>query len=674
MTGAPLPVEGPRTAAKRLSFAMFTKAELDASSKSLGGIADMTKSAINTIDAIRRGDEVIQLAFKEDPTNNLFHGIWKPKVGLVPDNVIKALARTDDLVATILGTRANQLAAFGRELQDRFSTGCRIEPRAGIMNGLDEHVREQLSKRIDAAAELINTCGHVEGFPIDRQLSLSTFLYEQARNAVLFGRFATEVLWRQATDGMKFLAFRPVDAGTIYFAHPRKDQQDPNVRLRAMQALETMYGQKLKKDDIENDKYCYYQVINGRPVQGFTADELYVWNMYPCTDIELGGYPITPCDTALSAITTHLNITTHNKLYFQNGRAARGMIIIQSDDVDDSYLEVIRQHFQATATGVEKSWRVPVFGIGVEDTMQWIPMELQGGRDMEFQYLSDQNARVIMSAWQISPEELPGYQHLARGTNNMALSESNNEYKLEAARDVGIRPLLAQFQDFLNNRILPLIDPVVAKYCTLKLYGLDADTPERESTRITQDMPLHMTYDEVLERVEKDPVGKEFGGEFPMNPGFQAIIKNYLTAGQIIEKFFGIEGASKDPSLQYIESPMWFQYQQMMMQLQQAAQQPQGAPPGSQPPPGGGGGSDGPPSGAESGGEGGQNGPEPSNSVSEGADQAMQSMSKSEAQLTVNQRRILFQHNKTVDNVMSTWKREAKQILSVARRARIKRS
>jgi hypothetical protein len=57
---------------------------------------------------------------------------------------------------------------------------------------------------------------------------------------------------------------------------------------------------------------------------------------------------------------------------------------------------------------------------------------------MEFQYLNDTNARVIMSAFQVSPEELPGYQHLSRGTNNQALSESNNEYKLEAARDVGI--------------------------------------------------------------------------------------------------------------------------------------------------------------------------------------------------------------------------------------------
>lgn len=663
MTGKEIPeITGP---GKKLRFAMLTKSEMDSAAKSMGELDDLTKSAMSTISAIRRGDQIIQLAFQDDPLSKNFTGIYRQKVGLVPDNVSKALARTDDLVGAILAVRANQLSAFGRELQDRFSTGFRIEPRDGIMNGLDEPSRKKMLDRIAACEKLISTCGYTDGFDADRQISLSRFMFEQGRNSVLFGRFATEMLWKKNAEGKKvFHAFRPVDAGTIYFAAPREDQQDKTIRARALQALEQYYGQKLIKDKVEADKYTYYQVINNRPVQGFTADELFVWSIYPCTDIELGGYPVTPVDIAIQAITTHLNIVTHNKLYFQNGRAARGMIIVQSDDVDDSYLEVIRQHFQASATGVEKSWRVPVFGIGAEDKVAWQPMELQGGRDMEFQYLSDQNARVIMSAWQISPEELPGYQHLARGTNNMALSESNNEYKLEAARDVGIRPILSNFQDFLNNRILPVVDPVVAKYCYLKLYGLDADTPEREATRIGTDMPLHGTYDETLERVEKDPVGRRWGGEFPMNPGYQAIIDKYLTVGEILEHFFDREGAAKDPALQYIRDPFWFNYQQMLLQLQQAASQPQQPPPGSQPP-----GGDQPKDDQRSK-FGAPDAPqEPTSPLAAGADTAMEGLGKSEAQMATNARRVLVQHQKTVDGVMSAWAREAKEILQVARRA-----
>jgi S1-C subfamily serine protease len=74
----------------------------------------------------------------------------------------------------------------------------------------------------------------------------------------------------------------------------------------------------------------------------------------------------------------------------------------------------------------------------------------------------------------MSPEELPGYAHLSRGTNNQALSESNNEYKMQAARDVGIKPLIKQWEDFLNACILPILDPTLAKLVTIQLLGLDA--------------------------------------------------------------------------------------------------------------------------------------------------------------------------------------------------------
>jgi hypothetical protein len=64
--------------------------------------------------------------------------------------------------------------------------------------------------------------------------------------------------------------------------------------------------------------------------------ECLVHNFYQVTDVELDGYPVTPLDTMISAVTTHINITTHNKLYFQSGRASRGMLVIKSDDVDET--------------------------------------------------------------------------------------------------------------------------------------------------------------------------------------------------------------------------------------------------------------------------------------------------------------------------------------------------
>jgi hypothetical protein len=199
------------------------------------------------------------------------------------------------------------------------------------------------------------------------------------------------------------------------------------------------------------------QVIDGRPVQAFTADECVVHNCYPITDVELANYPLTPLDTVISAVTTHVNITTHNKLFFQSGRATRGMLVIKSEDVDDNITARIKQAFQASINSVNNSWRMPVFGIGKEDEVNWQPFDMQGQRDQEFQYLRHERPRDPLRV----PDEPRGASGLrspvARHEQPGAV-ESQQRVQVAAHRDVGLRPLVAHFQDFLNYCILPLLD------------------------------------------------------------------------------------------------------------------------------------------------------------------------------------------------------------------------
>lgn len=645
-----------------VKFSMYDAAEVEVLSKAETG-ESLEKSLTNSMSAIRGGSSVTQLAFKEDPVNrSYYNSLWVHKRLLCPDELLKRIALTDSLVAAILAVRSNHLSAFGRKLEDRFSTGFRIEPRRGVMQKADTDTKEALQKRIDAAEKKMAACGSEYGWDDDDRMNLSTFLHQQCRNGILFGRFATEVVTIQGLDGeKKFHSFRPVDAGTIYRAVPNRDA-DVKLRQQALRQLEKIKGEKLVPERFTNDEYSWIQVIQNQPRQAFTSKELIVHNIYTTTDYELLGYPVTPIDTALSETCTHMNITQMNKLYFQNGRAARGMVIIKSADVTQDIIAQIRQHFQASINSVNNSFRVPIFGIEPTDEITWQPLEAQGGRDQEFQYLSDANARSLCAAFQISPEEIPGYQHLSRGTNNRSLSEGDNEYILEAHRDIGIRPLLAQFQDFLNTRILPLIDPGLVEHCTLKLYGLDSDSAEKESTRLAQDLPLHGTMDEALERTEKDPLGKRWGGTFPLNPSWQAAVAPYLTAGELREKFFGIEGASKDPKWDFCRDPMWIQWQQMQMQAQQAQQQTQmqqqqpqtGAPP---------------PDGSSQGQGQAQEDPQQQgqdsgdSEIANGADQVLQALGKSELNLPPNRRRLVTQHKKIVDTLMGEWERESKQAL-----------
>jgi hypothetical protein len=619
----------------------------------------LAKSVLNMLNGT--DDSIERLAFERDPTRvTEFAGIYRPKVQLIPDSLLKRMAIQDDLVAAVVHTRSSHVSQFGRKQEDRHSKGFKLVVDETVLSKLGEEHKNKLQERVDRAEKLLLTCGHTEGWTNQDRCSFSEYLYMSARNAVVVGRLATEVIHvpdKSDPEKRRFHSFRPTDAGTIYYAAP---YQEANAQLReqALALLAQMKNEKLQPEKFKADEYAWVQVIEGRPMQAFAPEEMLVHNFYPTTDIELQGYPLTPMDTAISAITTHINITTHNKMYFQSGRAARGMLVIKSTDVDVEVVQAVKQQFNADINGVNNAWRMPVFGIGPEDELTWQAID-SGGRDMEFQFLADSNARTILAAFQMSPEELPGYQHLTRGTNNQALSESNEEYKLTAARDVGIRPMLAKVEDFLNTDIFPLIDPELAKVCKIKLVGLDLDTEEKESVRLSQDMPLHMVYDEVLQKVEKKPLGAGLTGAIPLNPTVWQNVQMMMTFGEIQERFMGIKDASKDASKQFYMNPFWFQFQEMKMQEAQAQQQAQQP----QPAPGGGGDSGGgerPPA---------ENGAEQGGDLSSGIDQALQvlgqngSLSKSESNLPAAKRKLKQRIAQTNRLIMAEWRAEQTKLV-----------
>jgi hypothetical protein len=545
--------------------------------KTLGEIKTPTlvKSIMNLFGS-ESGENIERLAFEVDPSlNNEYAALYKQKVRLIPNSFLKKIAIQDDLVAAIVHARANQISSFGKPQPDRFSTGFKIELKSHVAERASKEQKEEIAKRIDRAVKLIETCGETKGWSDRERMTFSQFLHLQSRNALIFGHFDTEFVHvlDSATGEERFHSWRPIDAGTIYKAAPYSAAAE-SVRKQARLLLQQLKNKRLEPEKFEADEYAWVQVIEGRPVQAFTDTECVVHNVYPVTDVELQGYPLTPIDTAVASIVTHINIVKHNRLYFENGRAAKGMIVIRSDDVTEAVVSRIRQQFMASINTVNNSWRMPVFGVGRQDEINWTPID-SSSRDMEFQYLSDQNARVILSAFQMSPEELPGYAHLARGTNAQALAESNNEWKLEAARDVGIRPLLGHLQDFVNARIMPLVDPELAELAEFRLIGIDAETPEKENVRLQQDMPLHMTFDDVLQQVQKKTIGKQLGGNFFFNPQWQAVVDKYVPVGVVLEQFFGVEGAAKAPQFQYLRDPFWFQWQQIQMQQQMQQQQQQ---------------------------------------------------------------------------------------------------
>jgi hypothetical protein len=554
--------------------------ELDMSGSSAvsakaGGVLEQIAKSLKAQEALQSE----RMAFEVDPTNSLssFGSLWRIKQNLTPDTIIKRITGPsgDELVCQILQARSNHMSSFGRVRQSRFSNGFEFQPISPDALPDDPAEIDRLNKRIDVLKKAFFNCGFDEVNDDYQKPNFPQFLKMITRDGCAYGRAGIERMWAVKQDGTKYLsAFRAADGGTLYRVTPQREG-DQAARVEAIRILEQLKNEKFDVDEYKKDTYKWVQVINGKPVQAFSEEEMVVHNFYPTTNVEYNGYPLTPIDQAINAITTHINITLHNKLYFQHGRAAKGFIKVKSDSVDESKLQKWRLQFYQSINSVTNSWRMPVFAVGTEEDIGFQSVDTQG-RDAEFQYLSDNNARVILSSFQMSPDELPGYSHLSRGTNTQSLSESNNEYQLTAQRDVGLRPLIYEIQDIINTHLLPFMDEEISKLYQVVLTGLEADSPEKEATRLQTDMGIHMTYDEILEKVEKKPIGAELGGTLPLNQAYFAqAVQPYFTVGEILENFFNRKGAAADPRYKYIRDPFWMQQQQMDMQKKQMDMQTQ---------------------------------------------------------------------------------------------------
>lgn len=527
-------------------------------------------------------ESFIKLSLDTDPSKESasYKALYKVKLGNVPNSIIKMIRSNEELIGgVIIPTRQMQLSLFARPRANRFDVGFELNFKPHVYSEYSEEQINSMKKDIiPKLREILLNCGSNEGVDDKEKRTLSQFIMEITEDFMSSGWFASEV--RKNKNG-EFHSFRGVDALTVYFAQPQKpsSREADNLRRQTEDLLNRLNGTNIKTSRFMNDEYSWVQVIEGIPRQVFTDDELIVWQMRPTLDIDKRGYPISPVERILQSITTHINLTTQNKMFFLNGKAAKNIMVFQGEDLEETDISMIRNQMSAHINSSNAAHRMPVFGIGKDDSINVIPLD-GGGRDMEFQYLADLNKRMIFAAYQMSPDEVAALSYLSKGTNSQAMSESNNEYKLISAKDTGLRPILLSLEDFFNERLLPKINQEWSKLIRINFAGLDSDSPEKEATRLQQDSNLYLSMDDIMDKVEKDKVA--IGGKFPLNQAYLGILMKFYTKGQILKAFGGEEfkDADKDPNLNYyMDDQAWFSVQQMKqqeMQMQaQAAQQGQ---------------------------------------------------------------------------------------------------
>ena len=549
-----------------------TKAEADVIAKTeQNPDRNMVKYLIDTVDDYKYEQmQVVQKGYQYDPRNpNAYAGLYRKRDTLLPYFVIKQLAESDDLLSIILGTRCAQMARFGHVQTDRHKMGYKIAFRKQEeLNKLTPQQRIDLDKKTEWMRDFLYNCGHTTGLKEADKKTLPQFLKEVTRSALLSGFAPIEIV---NDNNGNFHSFRTLDFGTIYRAplilpYDSQGKQSLQNSFQELQKVRDQHPINFERIDINkfsNGEYTWVQVINSIPLMAFTDKELIVHNYYPANEIQWNGYPFSPLEGIVKDITSHLNANTHNSNYWKNGRASRGFLTIQSDNITETELQRIRTQFNASINSVANSFRMPLFGVGAQDKVTFQPFDA-GTRDQEFMYLSDNLARMILSAFGVDPSELPGLGQLSKPTFSQALSESSNEYQLQASRTAGFIPLLTD-TEALMNKIMAIIDPAFAKLCIFKFVGLEEDDPQKESVRLQQDMNVHLTMNNINQVVEKPPM--PIGGNVPLNPNFLNAIKEHYSEGLFQYAFSGNKNALTDPFLAYYNSGFFFQWIALMPEL-----------------------------------------------------------------------------------------------------------
>ena len=486
-------------------------------------------------------------------------GLYRGKTSFMPNHLLKQVSRKDSIVSAIIDVRAGQVSAACKKQGNRFDLGFKIKPKDNNIKSDDEEIRK--------IEEFILNCGRSEDRAAEDKMTFDQWGYVVTTDLMRYGHTAIELV---RTNDTSLYAFLPLSAETIYYANKKIDK----TLIQGMRDIWKQVAQDGSEVDLDKaaaGEYEYIQMINGKVVEGFNKEELVFERINLESDIDLNGYAVGPLERAIAVITAHLQIENHQKAFFTHGAASKGVLVIQGD-VAPNTLKALQSQWTQQITGPLNAWRTPILA-GIEG-VQWVPL-VSSNRDMEYAAYQDHILRTVFACFAMDPEEA-GFGYLSKGTEQRSLGESSNEWKITASRDRGLRPILGRIEAIINERILPELSKEYAEKYHFCFVGLDAETETEETQRLSQEVALHTSVNEVREQVERDPL--PMGGDLILNPLLLQTLQSNMTKGQFMEVFMGAQGASERPDLQYIPDPFWFQWQQLQMSMmqQQAGSQGQG--------------------------------------------------------------------------------------------------
>jgi len=324
---------------------------------------------------------------------------YRQRVSAITFDILRQMAMRNSVVASIIQTYVGKVKLFSQPQPDKYSPGFKI-----IMRDKDAEPSDDEKKEMKNLETWLLNTGSTENRDLNNQLGFVDFLEMSTRDLMTYDQVAIETI--RANDGT-LAYFLPASAGSLRFASPAlnkhkdliqtsKHDYRPEPQLAHQDDYEREKKLAEKEDKRSKDeKYKYAQVYQGQVVRGFYEDELFLKMLNPTTELDSNGYSIGPLEMAANIVSYHLFAEAHNRLFFVQGFASRGILHIEGD-VPPAQLDAFRRQWREQVSGTHNSWRTPILAGG--NKINWIQLS-QSNRDMEWsswvEYLINSTFHII---------------------------------------------------------------------------------------------------------------------------------------------------------------------------------------------------------------------------------------------------------------------------------------
>lgn len=428
---------------------------------------------------------------EEAPLGDIFVTTnYKEKENKLSFELLEKVALEVAPISNIISTRIDQVGAFTS--RSRYATdgvGFKV-----VLKDSNEEPTEKQEKTIDLIEKFIENCGLGKDSKRD---DFGTFIKKIIRDSLTYDQVNFELEYD--VTGQYIQAFEAVDAATI------------KPVLENIDLKESAY------DDInvrEGEELSYVQVIDGKIVAGFAADEMAFAVRNPRTNVKTQPYGLSEIETIVRQLTSYLEAEEYNMRFFQQGGMTKGILNIKNEkggpaQGDRQTLESFKRQWRTQVTGQKGAWKIPVFTLPGE--LEFINIAQSGG-EMVFEKWVNYLINIICGAYKIDPAEINFPNNGGVGGKGSSLFSGDGE-KIDNSKQKGLFPLLKFIENTINKNI-------IEKFNTEDEYkfvfdGIDNESESEQVDLAKKKTESYMTINEV--RAEKGLPEIE-GGDIIANP------------------------------------------------------------------------------------------------------------------------------------------------------------